>query len=317
MDPFDLLDPDAAAAMRQAVYSTFTGDVAAYLAEVRGRLDEAPYPDDLPELASVTDEVADGPAGPIPVRLHRPTTETGGPVIVYFHGGGMVMGSVRAYHPVATQLAAASGATVVNVDYRLAPEHPVPAQADDAYAAMCWVAENAERLGVDPDRLAVCGDSAGGTLAASVALRARDLGGPPILCQVMLYAGVDYDLAAASMREFAEGPGLTRASVKFLKRLAGTVEAHDSPYAVPAMADDLTGLPQAIVATAEVDPIRDWSERYAERLRDARVQVTTVRYPGLQHGFISRAAELQRARLAMAELGGLLQAKFAHPLPRG
>lgn len=209
---------------------------------------------------------------------------------------------------------------MVSVEYRLAPEHPVPAQAEDAYAATCWVAGYADELGVDAGRLAVCGDSAGGTLAASVSLRARDrrnegLAAPDVRCQVLLYAGVDYDLAAVSMRDFAEAPGLTRAATMFLKRMAGSAEAHDSPYAVPAMAADLSGLPPAIVVTAEVDPIRDWSERYAERLRDARVQVTTVRYPGLHHGFISRVAELRRARLAMAEIGGLLRAKFAHPLP--
>lgn len=314
-DLFDRLDPDQAELLRGRVYVALDGDIDRYLAEVRSRLDDAPLPPELPELASVTDQSADGPAGPIPVRVYRPVDEPGQPVIVYFHGGGMVMGSIKAYHAVATLLAAASGASVVSVEYRLAPEHPVPAQADDAHTATVWVAEQADALGVDARRIVVCGDSAGGTLAASVALRARDLGGPALFGQVLIYAGVDNDPAAGSMREFANAPGLTRAGAIFLKRLAGTSEAYDSPYALPALADDLTGLPQAIVVTGEVDPIRDYSERYAERLRAARVQTTTVRYPGMAHGFLSNSHLLARSRLAMAELGGLLRAKFDHPLP--
>ena len=204
---------------------------------------------------------------------------------------------------------------MVAVEYRLAPEHPAPAQFDDAYAATTWVADNADRLDVDPRRLAVVGDSAGGSLAAAVALAARDLDGPAICCQVLLYPGLDRDMGARSIIELADAPMLSLDDICFMHELADTgSSAPHGPYRVPAFARDLGGLPPAIVATAECDPIRDWGERYAARLRDARVQVTVTRYPGVYHGFLMRSDATTRGRLAIAEVCALLRAKFDHPL---
>jgi acetyl esterase/lipase len=237
-------------------------------------------------------------------------------VLVYLHGGGMVMGSNHSFEPLARTLAAESNATVVSVDYRLAPESPPPAQFDDAYTAAVWAADNADRLGVDPARLAVVGDSAGGSLAAAVALAARDHEGPAICCQVLLYPGLDRDMAAQSITALVDAPMLSHDDIVYMHTLAdhGAGPPHDH-YRVPAYATDLSGLPPAIVATGECDPIRDWGERYATRLRDAGVQTTVTRYPGMYHGFLMRSDATARGRLAIAEIGGLLRAKFANPLP--
>ena len=307
------LDPDAAA--RVASFGVIPSMRQRGLAAVRQAIEGAPRPDTMPQMSSVEDCSALGPAGPIPLRIYRPNVQTSSPVLVYFHGGGMVLGSNHSFEPLARTLAAQSKATVVAVEYRLAPEHPAPAQFDDAYAAATWVADNADRLDVDPRRLAVVGDSAGGSLAAAVALAARDLDGPAICCQVLLYPGLDRDMRARSIIELADAPMLSLDDICFMHELADTdSSAPHGPYRVPAFARDLGGLPPAIVATAECDPIRDWGERYAARLRDARVQVTVTRYPGVYHGFLMRSDATTRGRLAIAEVCALLRAKFDHPL---
>jgi acetyl esterase len=307
------LDPDAAA--RVAAFGPQPPMRVRGLAAVRAGLESAPHPN-MPAMVSVEDLTASGPAGPIPLRLYRPTAEPRRPpVLVYFHGGGLVMGSNHSFEPLARELAHASGAAVVAVDYRLAPESPPPAQFDDAYAATEWVAARADSLGVDARRLAVVGDSAGGSLAAAVALAARDHGGPRISVQVLLYPGLDRDMGAASITSMRDAPMLRHDDIVYMHDLvdrdAGT--PHD-PYQIPAYADDLTGLPAAIVVTAECDPIRDWGERYACRLRDAGVQTTVTRYPGMYHGFLMRSDTTARGRLAVAEVGALLGAKFSNPL---
>jgi len=304
------LDPDAAAIAAALADSPPMRERG--ITAIRAGLEAAPHPPGLPTMVSTTDHVV--PGGPT-VRVHRPSPGTES-VIVYFHGGGMCMGSNHSFEPVARHLAHDSDAVVVAVDYRLAPEAPPPAQFDDAWAATRWVADHARELGIDTGRLAVTGDSAGGTLAAAVALAARDRDGPAIACQVLIYPGLDRDLAAASMIRYADAPVLNGDDVRFLNDLAdaGQGPPH-SPYRIPAYAGDLTGLPPAIVITAECDPIRDWGERYADRLREARVQTTHTRYPGVFHGFVLQAGYLARGRLALAETGGLLKAKLAHRLP--
>ena len=231
-------------------------------------------------MATIEDCTIPGPAGQITIRIYRPSSASGQPVLIYFHGGGMVMGSNHSFEPLARTLAAESNATVVSVDYRLAPENPPPAQFDDAYSATAWVADNADRLGVDPSRLAVVGDSAGGSLAAAVALAARDHDGPDICCQVLLYPGLDRDMAAPSITALADAPMLSIDDINYMHDLAdsGAGAPHD-PYRVPAYATDLSGLPPAIIVTGECDPIRDWGERYAARLRDAGVQTTAHPLP--------------------------------------
>jgi acetyl esterase/lipase len=285
------------------------------LAAVRAAIESAPLPESMPEMHHVTDTEIPGPVGLIPARIYSPTPEPVSPVLVYFHGGGLVMGSNYSFEPLARELASAAAATVVAVDYRLAPESPPPAQFDDAYTATQWVAGHASELGVDPTRLAVIGDSAGGSLAAAVALAARDRRGPAICAQVLLYPGLDRDMTAPSIVSLANAPMLTRDDIDYMHALAdGDAGPPSDPYLVPAYASDLSGLPPAIVVTAGCDPIRDWGEGYAARLLDAGVQTTITRYPGVYHGFLMRSDTTARGRLAIAEIGALLRAKFANPL---
>jgi acetyl esterase len=310
------VDPDAAA--RVASFGDIPPMRHRGLAAVRKAIESAPLPDAMPEMAVITDAAIPGPAGPLAVRIYRPTDDSAQPVLVYFHGGGLVMGSNHSFEPLARALASASGATVVAVDYRLAPESPPPAQFDDAYAATEWTSRNADGLGLDAGRVAVVGDSAGGSLAAAVALAARDRGGPGIFAQVLLYPGLDRDLTVPSITALADAPMLTRDDIDYLHSLAdGDAGPPRDPYLVPAYAADLSGLPTAIVVTAGCDPIQDWGERYAARLRDAGVQTTTTRYPGMYHGFLMRSDATARGRLAIAEIGALLQAKFANPVRFG
>ncbi|BBZ11907.1 hypothetical protein MBRA_21020 [Mycobacterium branderi] len=237
------LDPDAAA--RVASFGDIPPMRQRGLAAVRQAIESAPLPDAMPEMVTVVDCTTPSPAGPIPVRVYRPTRAAKPPVLVYFHGGGMVLGSNHSFEPLARMLACESGATVVAVDYRLAPENPPPAQFDDAYFATAWVAGNAGRLGVDPARLAVVGDSAGGSLAAAVALAARDRGSPQIFCQVLLYPGLDRDMGAPSITALADAPMLCVDDIDYMHGLVDSCAAtsHDA-YQVPAHATDLSGLPR-------------------------------------------------------------------------
>lgn len=303
------LDPDAAA--RVAEFGVVPPMRERGLAAVRAALESAPLPP-MPEMSEVDDLVIGGPVGEIPLRIYRPSLERAAPAMVYFHGGGMVLGSNHSFEPLARNLADKSGATVVSVDYHLAPESPPPAQFDDAYIATCWVAAHADELGIDTSRLAVAGDSAGGTLAAAVALAARDRGGPGLFAQVLMYPGLDKDLTVPSVAALPDAPMLSLVDIEYMHELA---DGPDHPYAVPAHVSDLSGLPQAIVVTAAADPIRDWGERYAQRLQDAGVQTTVTRYPGAYHGFLMRSEATARGRLAVAEIGALMHAKFANPLP--
>lgn len=308
------LDPDAAT--RVAAFGPPVPIRDRGLQSVRDALESAPLPADMPAMADIDDTEVAGPGGPVPVRIYRPEdSDRPVPVIVHLHGGGLVMGSNRSFEPMARALAAASGAAVVAVDYRLAPEYPPPAQFEDAWAVTRWVAAGAERLGFDGNRIVVSGDSAGGGLAAAVTLAARDDGSFRLFAQVLMYPGLDRDMAAPSVLANMNAPMLVHDDIVYLHELAdlGAGSAHDTRR-VPAYATDLAGLPQAIVVTAELDPITDWGERYAGRLRDAGVQTTVTRYPGIYHGFLMRSEATGRGRLAMAEIGALLRAKFAHPL---
>jgi acetyl esterase len=306
------LDPDAAA--RIASFGDVPPMRQRGLAAIRTAVESAPLPVDMPEMADTTATTMPGPGGNLDVRVYRPTNDSAQPVVVYFHGGGLVMGSNHSFEPLARALASASGATVIAVDYRLAPEFPPPAQFDDAVAAVTWVSRNADSLGVDAARLAVVGDSAGGALAAGVTLAARDRGGPAICAQVLLYPGLDRDMTAPSITAMPDAPMLSRDDIEYMHALAdGNAEPPRDPYLVPAYAENLSDLPPAIVVTAECDPIRDWGERYALRLRDAGVQTTMTRYPGAYHGFLMRSDATARGRLAIAEVGALLRTRLKRP----
>ncbi|NKY60719.1 alpha/beta hydrolase [Nocardia flavorosea] len=314
--PVPPLDPDVEA--RISALPTAQTMRSRGIDAVRAGVEAMKPPADMPPMAEIEEHTVPGPYGTIPLRVYRPTTEPGAPAVVHLHGGGLAMGSNASFEPLARQIAAAAGATVIGVDYRLAPEWGAPVQIEESYAATEWVATNAQSLRIDTGRLVVLGDSAGGSLAAGVALMARDRGGPDLFAQVLLYPGLDRDMGAPSIIAMPEAPMLLREDIIYMHELVDNAAtgAHDC-YRVPAYATDLSGLPQAIVVTGEGDPIRDWGERYAGRLRDARVQTTVTRYPGVLHGFLMRPENSARATLAVAEIGGLLRAKFTHPLPFG
>jgi acetyl esterase/lipase len=247
-------------------------------------------------------EVA-GQVGRLPARVHRPAgTEGPLPLVVDFHGGGWVLGDLDGVDWRCSSVAAAVGAVVVSVDYRLAPTHPWPAGAEDCYAALCDVLARAAEFGADPDRVAVMGDSAGGNLSAVVALMARDRNGPRIAFQGLVYPATDLTLSSPSVDENADAPVLTRADcVAFRDLYLGGQDPRD-PYASPLFATDHSGLPPALVQVAELDPIRDDGLRYAAALRATGVPVRTTTYVGMPHGYLSFPGFCRSAPQAMAEL---------------
>jgi len=263
-----------------------------------------------PEVFAWEDRQIPGPQDSIRIRMYRPVSAAVLPVVVFFHGGGWVMGSIETHDVYCRQLALASGWSVVSVDYRLAPEHKFPAGLEDAFAATRWVADHADEIGMDARRIAVAGDSAGGNLAAAVALMARDRGGPGLAFQLLLYPVLDHRFDTPSYRENATGYHLTRAAMIWSWRhYLNSQQDGDSPYASPARADDLSGLPATLIMTAEYDPLRDEGEAYAERLSAAGVPVTLKRYDGLIHGFARRTNVLERAREALQDAADALRAR--------
>jgi acetyl esterase len=252
------------------------------------------------ELVPVEDRSVPGPAGDIPVRLYRPGSDGPLPVVVYFHGGGFVIGDIATHDAICHRLAAGVPALVVSVDYRLAPEHPFPAAVEDCDAATGWVSAHAVELGADPARLAVAGDSAGGNLATVVARHARDRGGPPVAFQLLIYPGIDMTRSFPSHSENGEGYLLdTDTMTWFLGNYLADADPRH-PDASPIFAEDLSNLPPALVLTAEFDPLRDEGETYAQRLREAGVVATTSRYDGMIHAFYGLDGILDSAKSATA-----------------
>jgi acetyl esterase len=262
------------------------------------------------DVASVTDRAVPGPAGDLPVRIYRPEAVTGqaAPGLVYFHGGGWVIGNVDTHDNVCRALANAAGIVVVSVDYRLAPENRFPAALDDALASVEWVRANARELEVDPTRLAVGGDSAGGNLAALVS---QHLAGEPTLrFQLLVYPLLDARYQEPSIEENAEGYFLTKEMlVWFRDQYIGAAGDPADPLVSPACAPDsaLAGLPPGLVITAEYDPLRDEGEAYAERCRAAGVEMTATRYDGMIHGFFSMSDWVPDGRVAIDEAAAALR----------
>jgi acetyl esterase/lipase len=252
------------------------------------------------------DRTIDGPAGPIPIRIYRPPTdnEETPPVVVFLHGGGWCVGDLDTYDGDARNHAVGADAVVVSVDYRLAPEHPYPAAVEDAWAATQWVAEHAGELGVDPGRIAVAGDSAGGNLAAVVALLTRDAGGPRLRFQLLWYPATTWDTSLPSFTENADALLLNLASVVgFSRWYVGDLDLADMPVTLaPARAKDLSGLPPAYIAVAGHDPLRDDGIRYAELLAAAGVPVQLDNAETLIHGYLGYAGVVPAATEA-AERG--------------
>lgn len=264
-----------------------------------------------PSLAAIDDVNIPGPGGPLRIRLYRPQNVVNRGACLYFHGGGWVLNSIDTHDDFVRRLTDAAGCVCVSVDYRLAPEHPFPAAAEDAYAALQWVAANAATWDIDPARLAVAGDSAGGNLAAASCLMTRDRGGPPIRQQVLAYPITDCDFTWPSYRENAEGYFLTTAQMKWFWDLYCPDEAQRRhPYASPIYAESLRGLPPAYLFTAEYDPLRDEGEAYAAALTAAGVPVTYEQFPGMIHAFLRRVTTFDAAKTALSKIAAILQAAF-------
>ena len=268
----------------------------------------------------VVDQVIDGPGGTaLPVRLYRPSGRSGGvlPAVVHLHWGGFTSGSIDVIDALSMQMADQVGALVIAVAYRLAPEAPYPAALDDSYAALTWLADHAGDLRVDPARIAVSGNSAGGGLAAALALLARDRGGPALAFQALGFSQLDDRLNTASAREFTDTPMWTRegAQVSWGHYLGGVEPGSPqvSPYAAPARMADLTGLPPAFVSACEFDPFRDEDLAYGARLVHAGVPVELHLYPGTFHASTAIADAAISQRMIADQIGALTRALNISP----
>ena len=266
----------------------------------------------FPDVAAVVDHRVPVSGGEITVRAYSPDGPGPHPALVYYHGGGWVIGDLYTHDGLCRSITNAARCAVLSVDYRLAPESKYPVAVEDSYAALLWIVANAERLGIDPRRIAVGGDSAGGNLATVIALMARDRKGPRLALQVLIYPVTDHDLDTRSYRENATGYVLTREGMRWFWNhyLAREAQGRE-PYASPLRAASLAGLPPALVITAEYDPLCDEGEAYAARLRDAGVPVTLTRYPGMFHGFVRMTNILDKARTALDEIASSVQKAFA------
>jgi acetyl esterase len=260
-----------------------------------------------PQIGEVRDMLADAVA----VRVYRPAgvaNDAALPALVFFHGGGWVIGDIDTHDVLCRQLTGEAGITVISVDYRLAPEAKFPAAADDAWSATRWVVANARRLGVDPTRLAVGGDSAGGNLAAVVALMARDAGAPSISYQVLLYPVTDARTDTRSYRDFADGYMLTRDGMRwFFDHYLPSASAAGDWRVSPLRAASVAGVAPALIVTAGFDPLRDEGEAYAQKLRDAGVTVDYLCYGGMIHGFLPMGRLLDTANRAVSHVAASLR----------
>jgi acetyl esterase len=265
-----------------------------------------------PELASVTSMTVPGPAGAIPARLYTPKTlrkkDGMSPCLVFFHGGGWVIGDLDSHDVVCRILAHEGEMIVISVDYRLAPENKFPAAIDDAIAATRWISDNAVQLNVDAKQISVGGDSAGGNLAAIVTIDARDNGGPKLAGQLLIYPATDFRMSHPSHSEPETSCLLTHNVIRwFADHYLASKSDVDNWRASPARMDNLTGLPPAYVLTAGADPLRDEGDEYARRLSEAGVAVTYKTYPGQFHGFITMGKILPKANTALHEMGEWLK----------
>lgn len=261
----------------------------------------------------VQDRAVTTAGGSVAIRVYKPGGGPGGPRpgVLYLHGGGFMLGDLDSSDTTAWGLAQESGAVVVSVDYRLAPEHPYPAAFEDSWAALLHVARHGAALGIDPARLAVAGDSAGGNLAATLSLAARDRGGPPLRAQAAIYPWVGIPFDYPSYQANALGPGLTLESmVKFRQAYLGGEDTAD-PYAMPIKAASFAGLAPALVMTAELDPIRDDGRVYAARLAEAGTDVIYRELPGLLHGFLRARLAGPYCHGAFAEIARFLRERLA------
>lgn len=265
------------------------------------------------DVASIDDQIIPGPAGDMALRSYTPEGSGPFPALVYFHGGGWVIGTADTYQVACRALANATGCKVFHPTYRMAPEYKYPAAVDDCYAAFSWIASNAPALDIDPERIAIGGDSAGGNLTAAVSLMARDKGGPRAGFQLLIYPVTDYDLDSESYLEYADDHFLTRDSMRwFWEHYLPNAEAGKEPYASPLRSDDLSGLPPALVMTAECDVLCTEGEAYAAKLEAAGVPTTLSRGEGQIHGYVHPlGGRLPFAGAAIAEAAAAVKGALA------
>jgi acetyl esterase len=262
-------------------------------------------------VAAVTDfDIPGGDAQPVRARAYMPRDAGAGPLalVLFLHGGGWVTCDLDTHDATCRALANACGCKVVALDYRLAPEHKFPAALHDCDAALRWLAAHADDLGIDAQRIAVAGDSAGGNLAAALTLMARDRGGPAIALQLLVYPVTNHAFDTPSYRDYAEGHLLTRDGMRWnWNHYLPDAASGQDPLASPLLAPDLRGLPPALVITAERDPLRDESEAYAQRLADAGVPMALKRYDGMLHAFFTMGELFDEGRAAVAYAGAALR----------
>lgn len=264
-------------------------------------------------LRDVFDWAIPGPAGDLPVRIYKPVAEGPRPILVYFHGGGWVVGDLDTQDMICRGLCHGAECIVVSVDYRLAPEHRFPAAVNDCYAAVQWSAAHGGEIGGDPAKVAVGGDSAGAVLSAAVAIRARDEAGPRLCAQLLFYGSMDYPShGLPSMAEFADGPILTADDIDYFwhQYLAHPETEQNHPWASPIRAATHAGLPPAFIGTAELDPSRDPGEAYGPVLTAAGVPVELHRYAGMPHGFMSWLGMVDTAQTAADDACVWLRKQF-------
>ena len=272
----------------------------------RALLNTAPATEPITPLDHVSQLTVPTRAGAIEARLYRPdsaASESNSPAIVYLHGGGFVLGTLDGSDELCRAIAAGSEWSVVSLDYRLAPENPYPAALEDCIDAYAWLTRSAPHLGIDADRIAIGGDSAGGNLAAALCLYRRDEASPLPVTQVLVYPAVDGTFTTRSWSEFVDAPLLSTADARWLwNQYVGARHRADDHLAAPMRAESLRGLPPALILTAEVDPIRDDAEAYATRLRRDGVPVSVTRYTGVFHGFVTENGTIAQAKRAIDEV---------------
>jgi len=302
------LDPELAAVVADVQSAGVPAWHKLSVESARALEDRVFAPDDPRPVAFVRDLAFEGPRGEVPVRVYHDDPPRPAPVVVFYHGGGWTLGTLDSADDICRGLAARAGCVVASVDYRLAPEHPFPAPHDDAWAALKWAAGAAATFGGDPDRLAVAGTSAGGNLAASVALRARDHDGPDVAHQALFYPMTDWDTDRQSYDEHGDGPLLTERDVEWFwaNYCRSPVDAAN-PYAGVLRAPDHGGLPPATVVTAGHDPLRDEGRAYAASLSADGTAVTHEHYPSMAHGFLSLTDDVDRADDAMGDVAAALR----------
>ena len=267
---------------------------------------------DGPEVAKVEDRTVSWRDAEVPVRIYTPAGTGPFPILIWCHGGGMVVGDLETADATARHLTVETGCVTVSVDYRLAPETKFPGACDDCYAAAVWASDNAASIQGDASRMAVGGDSAGGNLAAVVAQMARDRANPDLAFQLLVYPMTSLDFETSSYVDNADGYLLTRDSMKwYWDQYLGAPDDPNHPYAVPSRAGSFKNLPPALVITAEFDPLRDEGEAYAKSLEAAGVATTCTRYDGMIHGFFGMSGTIDKAGQAVSEAAVAMKKTFA------